>query len=137
VNNPFADAISTPLPELNRPERSPVDEIIQGAAARARTKAIPYEYQHDVFVVFRPWENCPRCKAQLESGDLALPDEGDHVCPHTRRADYHALWRKIFAGDLKFISRKEETLKNGVTRVSIEWGVPQAKAEELKGPSLR
>ncbi len=97
---------------------------------------LPFTHHLDVFVVFRPWESCRRCKKVWEetgeNPEGEEPDDSDDFsCPHTRRTQYLALMQKCMKDGFRCISRKAETLKSGVIQISVEWWVPDAKKLEL------
>src|SRR5262249_8960181 len=85
--------------------------------------AYRYEYDHDVFVIYRPWNECARCWARFKENQLAFEDERDYVCPHTRKAEYLALRRRMLHEGLVPLSYREIELKTGVVQVSLAWGV--------------
>lgn len=154
TGNPFVEALK-PSAAQARGDGPPLpsdlskDPLFQRIRERNQ-QSYPYTFQHDVFVVFRPWESCFRCgdlakrareaeeaDSDGETPEKTWPDEGDMICPHTRRNEYLALWEQILSGQIRYLGHKEETLKNGVTRISIEWAIPKNKAEPAKGPVMR
>lgn len=96
-------------PEL----RSPL-----GPAGRAPAEE-PYDFDHAVYVIWRPWETCFRCRLDLKEAKVTLPDVGDYVCPHTMMAEYKALLAKRTKRLCELASHESTTLKNGVIQVSV------------------
>lgn len=78
-----------------------------------------FNFDHEVFVIWRPWESCKRCWYALDQKELTLPVDGDFVCPHTRIKEYKELLAKRSQGLCEFPSYEATTLKNGVIQVSI------------------
>ena len=87
-----------------------------------------FRFDHGVYVVWRPWEGCGRCRAALEKGELTLPDRGDHVCPHTRHREYLALLADRALGKCEFTSHEPTTLPSGVIQIAV--GVAWARSKE-------
>lgn len=109
--------------------RTPVDDPRNPYARDIA--AAKYNFDHEVFVIFRPWESCGRCHYALntEPPRLVLPDVGDYVCPHTRIQQYRDMLAQRAAGIVVFTSFESTTLKNGVIQVSIGVARPKAKEE--------
>lgn len=129
--NDFIGAVEAQLPSAPAFE-GPLSSANPGYAPRAQPpRELPFAFDHEVFVLFRPWENCARCRAQLErEGEaLAIELEGDRVCPHTRRSAYLALRARMLKDGLRQVSCREETLKNGVIQISVSWVTPEQKEE--------
>lgn len=78
-------------------QRGPASLLATATSAKRDVKV-----HYDVFSLFRPWQACRRCQENLDpdrSVDAtALPDVGDLVCPHTRRAEYVKLVNAIRQG---------------------------------------
>lgn len=100
--------------------------------------------KYDVFSVFRPWQVCRRCQENFDPeksvDPAALPDEGDIVCPHTRRAEYVALLNRCRT-DNKSIRRLTHTVwssqATGERFAEVSWeeyGVKKPTAQSKKEP---
>jgi hypothetical protein len=85
--------------------------------------AIAYDFTvgRDVFVISRPWKNCQRCQDDMANNVLSLPTTGDHVCPHTRIAEYKALINRILAGECILKSETEIINKDDSLSISVYW----------------
>jgi rubredoxin len=59
-----------------------------------------------VLVLWRPWENCPRCKIAMGEGKIEFPEEGDYVCPHTQEKEYKRIKDLCLCGEA--VLQKEE-----------------------------
>ena len=83
--------------------------------------AVEYDYEihRDVFLIFRPWENCSRCLAMLQQ--VTLPDDGDHICPHTRAAAHKKIYDKVLDGEFMLVSEREVDMRDGSIVVSTAW----------------
>jgi hypothetical protein len=90
-------------------------------------RSYKFDFDHQIFVIFRPWNECPICYRLFKSDQLPVPEEGDYVCPHTNKAEYLALTRKIIQEGYVANSRKEEILKSGVILISLSWLIPHKK----------
>lgn len=93
----------------------------------------PYDFDHEVFVIWRPWESCNRCYVAIKQDKLVLPEDGDYVCPHTRMAAYKELLKKRSQGLCEFPAHEATTLKNGVIQVSVM--IATRKAKETAEPA--
>ena len=85
-----------------------------------------------VFVLYRPWEKCPRCqRAIADAEDKAkeddsvkplLPlDEGDYTCPHTHAKEYARVIDRSLRGDILLTMRDNFMTPDGVRRIQVEW----------------
>jgi len=83
--------------------------------------AFDFKIHRRVFTIFRPWDNCGRCGADMASGAATLPDEGDYECPHVTLKDYEEIVNDILAGKLMVGSEQEITQKDGSVMVSLRW----------------
>lgn len=92
-----------------------------------------YDFDHEVFVIWRPWESCNRCWTAVKMEKLTLPDEGDYVCPHTRMSEYKGLLKKRSQGLCEFPAHESTTLKNGVIQVSVMIASRRAKETSTDG----
>lgn len=81
-----------------------------------------------VFVLWRPWSQCHRCIKGIEHGDYVLPNEGDHECPHTMRADYEETLNQGLRGDILFQTQEYFTLHDGTRCCHMVWLTPDLKA---------
>ena len=82
----------------------------------------------DTFIVFRPWQGCNRCQKLVNEGSLELPEDGDHVCPHTRHRDYLHLMNQLRNpgphGPVK-LSYDEFTNERGERYAAVAWEVTE------------
>lgn len=117
--------LSRKTPELKSP-------LGQGSDRAAPPQ--PYDFDHEVFVIWRPWESCNRCWVDIKQEKLKLPDDGDYVCPHTRMAAYKKLLKKRSQGVCEFPAHESTTLKNGVIQVSVMIATRRAKETDSAEP---
>jgi hypothetical protein len=128
---PVGNPPLTPWLFDEKTSKVPLDKI-PGVKAPSQ-KIVHYVYLCDVFVIFRPWETCPACLRKLRKKDdqgevyLDLPETGDIVCPHTRKAEYIALGARLAKGEGKVVGHRVEILSSGVVQVFVEWGEPKEK----------
>lgn len=90
-------------------------------------KVYPHTFHHEVYTIYRPWNECPRCWDAYKEKAMVLPENSDVVCPHTRMGEYKAQMQQFYKGGHLQLSRKEDTLKNGTIQVSLAWTVPDKK----------
>lgn len=88
-----------------------------------------FDLDHEVFLIYRPWEKCSRCIAALKNESLSLPPDGDHVCPHTRLKEYRQLLKDRSSGVCQIFSTTETTLKDGSVQVSVGIARPKTKKD--------
>lgn len=107
------------------------------AADSSNPYGVPYEqldwdYNCDVYLIYRPWGSCGRCKDKLDNGTVELPDDGDISCPHTRRSEYLATMKKILNEGWLQVKREEQFLQSGSVQVMVGWLVPKINKEKAK-----
>lgn len=102
-------------------------------------QAAKYDLDHDVYVIWRPYNTCFRCMSKLRAKppQLELPDDGDYVCPHTRRTAYRTILAERAAGVVRFTSYESTTLKDGTIQVSIGLARPKSKEEMERNEAQR
>jgi len=83
--------------------------------------AYDYKIHRQVFTIFRPWESCARCGADIANNKVNLPDVGDYSCPHVAEDEYEDTVNQILAGKLIFGSEQEITQKDGSVLISLRW----------------
>ncbi len=109
----------------------------------SQAQTYPWDYHHDVFVIYRPWMACIRCKLAWETAQKAeaadVPGDGDEdlMCPHTRKKAYLELWDAILHKGYKLVEKNEARLDNGVVQVSIAWVVRRTQTETEKPATVR
>ncbi len=76
-----------------------------------------------VFTLWRPWEDCRRCKNAMEGDDplVVLPDEGDYTCPHVQTAEYKAIVDRCLSGAATMAVKEMFNLPMGARCVHLEW----------------
>lgn len=90
-------------------------------------KAYKYDFDHRVFLIFRPWAACPVCMKLFKAEALPLGQGGSYECPHTNKEDYLILARKFLKEGYVCSSRREEILRDGTVLMSIAWLIPEKK----------
>lgn len=106
-------------PESFMSRKTPELQSPLGATPQNGLVPEPWDYDHAVFVIWRPWDSCNRCWADFKAEKLQLPEEGDYVCPHTMMKEYKELLKKRTQRLCEFAAYEATTLKNGVIQVSI------------------
>jgi len=101
------------------PQKAPnpnVGEIKEGGGLELK-----YTAHSAVYVLWKPWWKCGRCKRDIEKDETLLPDVGDYNCPHNNTADYKEIVDRCLSGD--FIRQQEEftNLVDGTRTVHIVW----------------
>jgi hypothetical protein len=89
----------------------------------------------EVFVLWRPWETCGRCKDAIndELNEIELPEVGDYTCPHVQKAEFKEVRDKCLRGDGLLSNEEFFNLKNGTRCVHIAWLEPdQAELKKLE-----
>ena len=74
-----------------------------------------------VYVLWRPWSACSRCLRDLEHGVVALPDDGDYICPHVQNREYEELLDYCLKGDYLIQTQEYITLQDGTRCVHMVW----------------
>jgi len=82
---------------------------------------VAMQQQTKVFTLWRPWETCRRCLAAIKSGELELPEDGDHTCPHVQAEAYKAVVDVCLKGDAVLTSKEMFNLPDGARCVHVEW----------------
>lgn len=87
-----------------------------------------------VFLIFRAWECCPRCKDNIADASINLPkNDGDIACRHLQTSEYEEVMNACMRGDALLKSETEITSKEGHIYVSVQWMVPVVKPAPQKG----
>ena len=89
-------------------------------------------YHSRVFVLWRPYEACPRCSNDINSGDVQIPENGDYACPHNDNHEYEQIVNICLSG--KALLQKQEFFnrrENDARCVHIMWMIadPEHVAE--------
>jgi hypothetical protein len=92
---------------------------------------LDYTFQHEVYVIYRPWLSCQRCKDDLNKSKVRLAEDGDYTCPHTRKNEYLVQMQRFLTEGHTRVSQREETLMDGSIQVSISWLVPKVDEKKL------
>lgn len=76
-----------------------------------------------VFVLWRPWEECARCLADMAAARIVIPTEGDYTCPHTQEVGYKEIKDVVLRG--RYILQREDffKLKSGALCAHLVWWV--------------
>jgi predicted P-loop ATPase/GTPase len=67
---------------------------------------IRVQYASRVFVIWKPYDMCPRCSNDINSGEVLIPSEGDYTCPHNENAEYEKVVNLCLSG--KALLQKQE-----------------------------
>lgn len=110
-------------PQLDIPqmfEKEPPNPNI-GTAKDGSGLELRYTSHSAVYVLWRPWWKCGRCKKDIEKDESLLPEVGDYNCPHNNTANYKSIVDRCLSGD--FIRQQEEfnTLVDGTRIVHVVW----------------
>ena len=96
---------------------------------------LSYTCHTKVFVLWRPWTDCPRCQSDI-ADDLAakrdqFTESGEYECPHVQKEFYTTVINKCMAIGY-IISHKEYfSLSDGSRCIHLEWLVPQTKQKRV------
>lgn len=106
-----------PVPQMqgHRIIDSTKEEGIEGVSA------YDYASHRRVFLIYRPWNACPRCSDDLATQKVSLPDDGDITCPHTSLREYKETKDRALAGQLIWGAEQETTQRDGTIVVSAVW----------------
>lgn len=98
-------------------------QTVVGKVGKKSAEKLDWEYHNEAFTVFRPWENCDRCKQRIMSQLVELPEEeGDLVCPHTNKKLYERVINDAREPDKAIVGRSAFTsLKDGTMIAQVEW----------------
>lgn len=131
--DPFNQTINKALGELgvntsrdggNVPRPFGGTKKLDGSLLAAHPE-IPLTFHTKTFTVFRPWENCGRCLSNLEAGEIIIPDDEDHTCPHTNLVEYERLMNQSVAGKHIVLLREAYSEQDkGTQYVRVEWAEP-------------
>jgi len=90
-----------------------------------------YLFNSSVFVLDIPYEICPRCRRDMDTGNAELPSEGSFKCPHTDLNAYTALINESLHGEAIIQSREFYMTMEGIRKVHVEWliGDPDKRKE--------
>lgn len=116
---------------LTPPKKALLPPTKTGALPESQ-ESVDWDYQCDVFLIYRPWHNCPRCGEDIQARKVELPEDGDIVCPHTRRKAYLAVIQKILNEGWLQVKRDEQFLQSGSVQVMVGWLVPRQNKEKAK-----
>ena len=94
--------------------------------------AYDYNVYRKVFVIFRPYWECPRCRDELADHIVTLPAVGDYDCPHTNLKAYQESVDQALAGKIIIGPETEQTLKDGTMLVSLKWWVSKINHKRLR-----
>jgi hypothetical protein len=85
-----------------------------------------------VFLIWRSWETCEKCKTEINTGELILPETGSYMCPHTDVLEYQRVCNHILAGNGVIVSKEHFNIKRGDRLTHMEWleGDPKKIAEQ-------
>jgi hypothetical protein len=85
--------------------------------------ALAYDYhvQRKVFVIYRPYWECNRCRDDMLNNMVSMPKEGDYECPHVHIKGYQEVVDKALAGQIIIGPELERVLKDGTILVSLKW----------------
>ena len=83
----------------------------------------------EVFVLWRPWEVCERCKDAIKDpeDEIELPAVGDYTCPHVQKAEFKEARDKCLSGEALLSNEEFFNLRNGTRCVHIAWLEPDQK----------
>jgi hypothetical protein len=105
---------------------------------------IAYDFtcRRDVFLIFRPYDNCNRCAHAIAQGQAQIPQTGDYTCPHTRLAEYEAIVNRTLAGECLHGSENEVVQKDGSILISLKWFEKKLRKQKKKrmpadGPTMQ
>ena len=86
---------------------------------------VAMEQQTRVFTLWRPWEECTRCRNDMDGTPpkVILPDEGEYMCPHVQLEVYKNTIDMCLRGDAVLTNKEYFNLPNGTRCVHIEWMV--------------
>lgn len=102
--------------------------------------AAPTGTQHfsRVFVLWRDWTSCKRCKDALTSETVILPEDTDYVCPHVQENEYKQAMDRCLQGKGAVSLREYYNLHNGTRCVHMEWAEASPEyLEKLKEETKR
>lgn len=87
-----------------------------------------------VFVLWRPWESCTRCKLDIADDKVVLPETGDYTCPHVQEQEYKAIKDMCLSGEA--VLQKEEffNVRSSDARCVhiLWWRLDDASLEKMK-----
>lgn len=96
--------------------------------------ALAYDYhvERKVFVIFRPYWECGRCRDAMLNNEVAMPKEGDYECPHTHLKGYKEVVDRALAGQIIIGPENEQVLKDGTILVSVKWWESKINHKRLR-----
>lgn len=138
----FGDVIeqSRTVPEktessnLDMPSMFPKSEnpYVKGPQAGGGVE-LNYRSYTKVFVLWRPYVTCERCRHDIQTGTVVIPSVGEYTCPHTHIVEYKEVVDKILSGKGLIDTREFFNLPEGARCVHVGWFEPDAKvAAQIK-----
>lgn len=113
------EGTATEFPGFFSNSRGPVVKDTPGEKLGVETNCVSFS---EVFLLWRPWNECQRCVTKIHREEIALPeDTGDHTCPHVQNDEYKRVVDKCLRGDALLQARNYFNLKDGTRCVHIEW----------------
>ena len=133
---PGAETAGRDLPDAF-PFAPPADHKIVDTTD-ADPKAIPgtvkysYKIHRRVFMIWRPWESCTRCKDDIANQRVSIPDVGDYECAHNNKTEYENTQNDILAGRLLYGSEQEVVQRDGSIVISLRWYEPVLSKRQIR-----
>lgn len=125
------ESMGKDLPDGFPLESNPAHRMVETSEdGIAGVTAFDFKIHRDVFLIFRPWDACARCGADLASGAASLPDVGDYLCPHTKKEEYETTINDTLSGKHIFGSEQEYPQKDGSLLMSVRWFEKKSKAKK-------
>lgn len=111
---------------------TPAKKALPSQPTPESKELVDWEYHCDVFLIHRPWHNCPRCQEDIQSRKVELPEDDDISCPHTRKKAYLQTIQKILNDGWLQVKRDEQFLQSGSVQVMLGWLVAKPNKEKTK-----
>jgi hypothetical protein len=84
-------------------------------------------YFSRVFVIWRPYELCPRCTAALNAQQIVIGPDEDYTCPHNNNEEYERVVNKCLTGEALLQKQEFFNMQEGTRCVHIMWMIADPK----------
>lgn len=84
-------------------------------------------YFSRVFVIWRPYELCPRCMAGINAQEIIIKPNEDYTCVHNNNEEYEKVVNKCLTGEALLQKQEFFNLQDGTRCVHIMWMIADPK----------
>lgn len=89
-----------------------------------------------VYLIYRPWEHCTRCKDDIGNSVVTLPTDSDYTCPHTDLVKYQQVLNRGLSGEYLLGPENEVIQKDGSIVISLKFFEKRLNPKKKKGSGI-